>query len=79
MRITINSKNIHDAREYSCHNKCGQVISIRFNSFTDEFKCTVMELIRMIFYFYCRGYSVETVHKEMAHGISRSGGIDMSK
>jgi len=38
-----------------------------------------MELLRIIFYYYCRGYSVETVHKEMAYGVSRCGGIDMSK
>ncbi|CDW71267.1 UNKNOWN [Stylonychia lemnae] len=79
MRVSINSKNIHDAREYSCHNKCGNVISIRQGSFLDEFKCTLMELIRIVFYYYCRGYTVETVHKELAFGISRTGGIDMSK
>ena len=38
-----------------------------------------MEIIRIIFYYYCRGYTVETVHKELAYGISRTGGIDMSK
>jgi hypothetical protein len=79
MRITINSRNIHDAREYTCHNKCGQALSIRYGSFLDEFKCTIMEILRIIFYYYCRGYSVETVHKEISYGISRSGGIDMSK
>jgi len=52
---------------------------MRHGSFTDEFKCTIMELLRIIFYYYCRGYNVDTVHKEMAYGISRSGGIDMSK
>ena len=70
MRVSINSKNIHDAREYTCHNKCGKVISIREGSFLDEFKCTLMELIKIIFYYYCRGYTVETVHKELAYGIS---------
>jgi hypothetical protein len=79
MRVTINSKNIHDAREYTCHNRCGEAVSIREGSFTDEFKCTLMELVRVIFYYYCRGYSVDTVHKEIANGISRSGGIDMCK
>jgi hypothetical protein len=38
-----------------------------------------MEILRIILYYYCRGYSVETVHKEISYGISRSGGIDMSK
>eukprot|EP00347_Sterkiella_histriomuscorum_P012033 403370148 len=79
MRVSINSTNIHDAREYTCHNKCGKTITIREGSFLDEFKCTLMELIRIIFYYYCRGYMVETVHKELAFGISRTGGIDMSK
>ena len=79
MRVSINSKNIHDAREYTCHNVCGQMVSIRKDSFADEFRCTIMELLKIIFYYYCRGYNVETVHKEMAYGISRSGGIDMSK
>ena len=55
------------------------MVSIRKDSFADEFRCTIMELLKIIFYYYCRGYNVETVHKEMAYGISRSGGIDMSK
>ena len=79
MIIIISSHKIHDEREYSCNGICDKKMSIRYNSFTDEFKCTIMELLRIIFYYYCRGYSVETVHKEMAYGISRCGGIDMSK
>ena len=39
----------------------------------------MMELIKIVFYYYVRGYNVEMVHREMAYGISRTGGIDMPK
>jgi len=56
----------HDGRWYFCE-KCSLKKNIRYNSFAEEFKCTLMELTRIIFYYYCRGYTVESVHKEMTH------------
>ncbi len=56
----------HDGRWYFCE-KCSLKKNIRYSSFAEEFKCSLMELTRIIFYYYCRGYTVESVHKEMTH------------
>jgi hypothetical protein len=78
MKIAKNMSYIHDARSYKC-DLCENKESIRFGSFTDEFKCTLMELIRIVFYYYCRGYSVQMVYKELTNYIYSSGGIDIAK
>ena len=49
---------------YQCSN-CGRLASIREGSFFNEFPgLTMMESIRVIFYYFIRGYSVEDVLRE---------------
>ena len=68
-----------DGRWYFCSG-CKHKMSIRFGSFTDEFKCTLMELIRVIFYYYCRGYTVDVVTKELSiYSVGARGGSSMAK
>ncbi len=56
----------HDGRLYVCPS-CDLVKSIRYNSFAEEFKCTLMELTRLIFYYFARGYTIDAVHRELTH------------
>jgi hypothetical protein len=46
---------------------CDLQKSIRYNSFAEEFKCSLMELVRLIFYYFARGYTIEATHKELTH------------
>jgi hypothetical protein len=43
MKLIKDNTYIHDARSYKC-DICSIKETIRFGSFTDEFKCTLMEL-----------------------------------
>jgi len=66
LKLTLSKKTENfDGRWYFCTG-CRRKMSIRFGSFMDEFKCTLMELIRVIFYYYCRGYYVDVVCKELS-------------
>lgn len=68
-----------DSRWYKC-TKCKIKESIRFGSYTAEFKCTLMELIRIIFYYYCRGYTVDVVFRELSfYNLGSKGGLRLAK
>ena len=69
----------YDGRWYFCP-LCRMKKSLRFGSFTEEFKCTLMEIIRIIFFYFCRGYTVDVVFKELcANSMAGRGGIGMAK
>ena len=56
----------HDGRWYVC-NSCELVKLLRYDSFAEEFKCTLMELTRLIFYYFVRGFTIDAVQKELTH------------
>jgi hypothetical protein len=67
LQLTLSkSKENHDGRHYKCLH-CSCTKSLRYDSFAEEFKCTLMELCRLLFYYFCRGYTIDSVHKEMTH------------
>jgi len=79
MVISKTAGDYNDTRKYVC-NKCKFSLPIRYKSFTDDFNCTLMELIRIIFYYYVRGYGVDMVFREIAsHLYSGGGGVDLCK
>ena len=53
--------------------------SLRFGSFADEFNCTLMEIIRVVFYYFCRGYTVDVCCKELSVGRANKGGYLATK
>jgi hypothetical protein len=80
LKLTLSKKTENfDGRWYFCTG-CRHKMSIRFGSFMDEFKCTMMELIRVIFYYYCRGYYVDVVCKELSfYSAGHRNGAQMAK
>lgn len=56
--------SLSDGRCYMC-TICEQKEQIRKNSFFNEFPgLTIMEVTRIIFYYFCRGYGVDDVVRE---------------
>ena len=56
--------NISDGRCYEC-SICNGSMGIRRNSFLDEFPgITIMEIVRIIFFYFTRGYGVDDVVRE---------------
>ena len=53
--------------------------NIRFDSFTQEFRITLMEQIRIIFYYFARGFTVDTVWKELSSFVYLEGGRQHAK
>ena len=72
-KLVRNRAYIYDTRCYRCP-ICENTQHIRFGSVTMEFKMTIMEIVRMIFYYYARGYTVETVWREMSSFSILEGG-----
>lgn len=78
MTLTKREENF-DGRWYIC-TKCLMKKSLRFGSFADEFNCTMMEVIRIFFFYFCRGYTVDVVCKELCvNSIGSKGGMRMTK
>lgn len=48
--------------------------SIRYGSFCEDFKCSMMEIVRLIFYYYARGFSVDSIQREMTGYKSKLSG-----
>jgi hypothetical protein len=68
-----------DSRWYKC-SVCKIKEGIRFGSFTAEFKCTVMEIVRIVFYYYTRGYTVDVVFRELSfYNLGSKGGLRLAK
>jgi len=80
LKLTIaKTTDNFDSRWYKCSN-CNFKESIRFGSFTAEFKCTLMEIVRIIFYYYCRGYTVDVVFRELSfYNLGSKNGLRMAK
>ena len=65
--------SLYDSRCYSCP-ICNATQSLRFESFLSEFKLTMMEIVRIIFYYFARGFTVDTVWKELSSFVFLDGG-----
>lgn len=81
LRMTLTKRDENfDGRWYIC-TSCLMRKGIRFGSFTEDFNCTLMELVRVIFYYFCRGYQVDVVCKELGSEtpVGKRMGLSMSK
>ena len=71
--------NISDGWCYEC-SICNGSMGIRKNSFLDEFSgITIMEIIRIIFFYFSRGYGVDDVVRECKSVIGEGFGQVMSR
>ena len=77
MTLTRREENF-DGRWYIC-TKCQMKKSLRFGAFCDEFNCTLMEIVRVVFYYFCRGYTVDVCCKELCVGRANKGGYLATK
>ena len=81
LRMTLTKRDENfDGRWYVCtESGCNLKKSLRFGAFPDEFNCTLMEIVRILFYYFCRGYTVDVVCKELCVANRSKGGVRMTK
>ena len=67
-----------DSRSYRCRT-CLTRTSIRHRSFLKDSHCTLMEFVRIGFYYFLKGYDPDLAHREMTENATDGSGVGISK
>jgi hypothetical protein len=67
-----------DSRSYRCR-ACFTKHSIRHHSFLMDVHCTLMEFVRVGFYYFLKGYDPDLAHREMTENSQDGVGSGVSK
>jgi len=67
-----------DPRSYRCRT-CLTKTSLRHRSFVQDAHCTLMEYVRIAFYYFLKGYDPDLAHREMTENASDGIGAGIAK